>query len=53
MGCTFKYYPKVVFFVMHHISRLLTRNWVVLREISEFSEFKEIREKSNVAYSLH
>ena len=41
---------------MHHISRLLTRNWVVLREISEFREIreiKEIREKSDVAYSLH
>ena len=41
---------------MHHISRLLTRNWVVLRDIGEFREireFKEIREKSDVAYSLH
>ena len=44
------YYPWVISFVMHHISRLLTRNWVVLREIMEI---KEIREKSDVAYSLH
>ena len=54
MGCTFKYYPKVVFFVMHHISRLLTRNLVVLRElreIREIREIKEIKEISDVAYS--
>ena len=25
-GCTSKYYPVVISFAMHHVSRLLTRN---------------------------